>query len=51
MCIYHYSIYRRNESPSTIELINCHIAEHNHSERFLRLLIQIVPNWKEEKAN
>ena len=28
----------------------CHIAEHNHSERFWRLLTQIMPNWKEVKA-
>lgn len=28
----------------------CHIAEHNHSERFLRLLTQVMPNWKEVKA-
>jgi len=28
----------------------CHIAEHNHSEKFWRLLTQIIPNWKEVKA-
>ena len=28
----------------------CHIAEHNHSERFWRLLTQVMPNWKEIKA-
>ena len=28
----------------------CHIAEHNHSERFWRLLTQIMPNWKEVKS-
>lgn len=28
----------------------CHIAEHNHSERFWRLLTQVIPNWKEVKA-
>ena len=28
----------------------CHIAEHNHSERFWRLLAQVMPNWKEVKA-
>ena len=28
----------------------CHIAEHNHSEKFWRLLTQIMPNWKEVKA-
>ena len=29
----------------------CHIAEHNHSERFWRLLTQVMPNWKEVKAH
>lgn len=28
----------------------CHIAEHNHSERFWRLLTQVMPNWKNVKA-
>jgi len=28
----------------------CHIAEHNHSERFWRLLTQVMPNWREIKA-
>lgn len=28
----------------------CHIAEHNHSEKFWRLLTQVIPNWKEVKA-
>ena len=28
----------------------CHIAEHNHSEHFWRLLTQVMPNWKEAKA-
>lgn len=28
----------------------CHIAEYNHSERFWRLLTQVMPNWKEVKA-
>lgn len=28
----------------------CHIAEHNHSERFWRLLTQVMPNWKEVKS-
>ena len=28
----------------------CHISEHNHSERFWRLLTQVMPNWKEIKA-
>lgn len=28
----------------------CHIAEHNHSDRFWRLLAQVMPNWKEVKA-
>lgn len=27
----------------------CHIAEHNHSERFWRLLTQVMPQWKEVK--
>ena len=28
----------------------CHIAEHNHSEHFWRLLTQVLPNWKAVKA-
>ncbi|MEN6671023.1 YgjP-like metallopeptidase domain-containing protein [Psychrobacter sp. B38] len=28
----------------------CHIAKHNHSEHFWRLLTQVMPNWKEVKA-
>jgi predicted metal-dependent hydrolase len=28
----------------------CHIAEHNHSEKFWRLLTQVIPNWKDVKA-
>jgi len=28
----------------------CHIAEYNHSERFWRLLTQVMPNWKAVKA-
>lgn len=28
----------------------CHIAEHNHSERFWRLLRQVMPHWKEVKS-
>lgn len=28
----------------------CHVAEHNHSERFWRLLTQVMPSWKEVKA-
>lgn len=28
----------------------CHISEHNHSERFWRLLTQVMPNWKAVKA-
>ena len=28
----------------------CHIAEHNHSDRFWRLLTQVMPEWKEVKA-
>lgn len=28
----------------------CHIAEHNHSERFWHLLTQVMPNWKVVKG-
>ena len=28
----------------------CHIAEHNHSDKFWRLLTSVMPNWKEVKA-
>lgn len=28
----------------------CHIAEHNHSDRFWRLLTQLMPNWKDVKS-
>ncbi|MBC8210093.1 MAG: M48 family metallopeptidase [Gammaproteobacteria bacterium] len=28
----------------------CHIAEHNHSDKFWRLLTLVMPNWKEVKA-
>ena len=28
----------------------CHIAEHNHSERFWRLLTQVMPNWERVKS-
>ncbi len=28
----------------------CHITEHNHSEKFWRLLTQAMLNWKEIKA-
>ncbi|WP_028868703.1 M48 family metallopeptidase [Psychromonas arctica] len=28
----------------------CHIAEHNHSERFWRLLTQVMPHWKKVKS-
>ncbi|TXD96214.1 M48 family metallopeptidase [Psychrobacter frigidicola] len=28
----------------------CHIAEHNHSEQFWRLLTQVMPNWREVKV-
>lgn len=28
----------------------CHIAEHNHSERFYRLMSQVMPNWTQVKA-
>ncbi|MEO9656294.1 M48 family metallopeptidase [Marinomonas sp.] len=27
----------------------CHIAEHNHSERFYRLMGQVMPNWESVK--
>ena len=27
----------------------CHIAEHNHSERFYRLMSQVMPNWEATK--
>jgi predicted metal-dependent hydrolase len=27
----------------------CHIAEHNHSERFYRLMNQVMPNWEATK--
>lgn len=28
----------------------CHIAEHNHSQKFYRLLDKVCPNWKQTKA-
>jgi len=28
----------------------CHISEHNHSDKFWRLLTQVMPNWKEVKS-
>ena len=28
----------------------CHFAEHNHSERFYRLMGQVMPQWKEVKT-
>lgn len=28
----------------------CHIAEHNHSERFYRLMKQVIPEWEKTKA-
>jgi predicted metal-dependent hydrolase len=28
----------------------CHIAEHNHSEKFWRLLTQVMPEWKGVKS-
>ena len=27
----------------------CHISEHNHSEKFWRLLTKVMPGWKEVK--
>ena len=29
----------------------CHIKEHNHSDKFWRLLTKVMPNWREVKAN
>lgn len=26
----------------------CHIAEHNHSERFYRLMGQVMPQWEKD---
>lgn len=28
----------------------CHIAEHNHSDRFYRLMKQVMPNWEKVKT-
>ena len=28
----------------------CHIAEHNHSEKFYRLMSQIMPQWEKIKS-
>ncbi len=28
----------------------CHIAEHNHSKNFYRLMSQVLPNWKDTKT-
>jgi len=28
----------------------CHISEHNHSDKFWRLLAKVMPDWKEVKA-
>ena len=28
----------------------CHLAEHNHSDRFWRLLTQVMPNWAKVKT-
>ncbi|NAZ72054.1 metal-dependent hydrolase [Vibrio cyclitrophicus] len=29
----------------------CHIAEHNHSDKFWRLLSSVMPNWQEVKTS
>ena len=29
----------------------CHLAEHNHSERFYRLMNQVMPTWEKTKEN
>jgi len=41
---------------ASVECINyvllhelCHIAEHNHSERFYRLMSQVMPRWEDVK--
>ena len=28
----------------------CHLKEHNHSARFYELLVGLLPDWKERKA-
>lgn len=28
----------------------CHLAEHNHSERFYQLMAQVMPDWKKTKT-
>ncbi|ATZ12634.1 hypothetical protein EHW99_3037 [Erwinia amylovora] len=28
----------------------CHLAEHNHSERFYRLMAQVMPQWRTIKV-
>ncbi|MNG12944.1 WLM domain protein [compost metagenome] len=28
----------------------CHIAEHNHSEHFYRLMSQVMPGWEKTKG-